>query len=77
MDIVELLHLPIKRGGATSEDAYEVYDDLRIEAADEIERLRAALDIARTALLTIERRCEEYRAQITRTIEQHVQRMQV
>lgn len=34
-------------------------------AADEIERLRRALGIARTALLKIERRCEEGRAEIS------------
>lgn len=41
----------------------------RFEAADEIERLRAAVDIARTALLKIERQSEEARATITAEIE--------
>lgn len=38
-------------------------------AADEIERLCAAVDIARTALLIIERQSEDARALISRTIE--------
>lgn len=38
---------------------------LRMAAAEEIERLRAALDIARTALLNIERKSEEARANLT------------
>lgn len=37
---------------------------------DDNKRLRAALDIARTALLIIERRCEEGRAELTRAHEQ-------
>jgi hypothetical protein len=37
-------------------------DELRAENA----RLVAALDIARTALLTIERKCEEARAELSR-----------
>lgn len=40
----------------------------RLEA--ENERLRAALDIARSGLLKIERRCEEARAELTRAHEQ-------
>lgn len=38
-------------------------------AFDEITRLRAALDVARTALLTVERRCEEGRAELTKARE--------
>lgn len=41
-------------------------------ALAENERLRAALDIARTGLLKIERRCEEARTEITRVHEQSV-----
>ena len=38
------------------------------EAADEIERLRKCLDIARTALLNIERRSEEARAALSKAL---------
>ncbi|TAK97335.1 MAG: hypothetical protein EPO08_21405 [Rhodospirillaceae bacterium] len=41
-----------------------------LEAATEIERLRTALDLARTALLNIERRSEEGRAAITKLIDE-------
>lgn len=40
------------------------------ELSAENARLRAALDIARTGLLKIERRCEEARTEITRAHEQ-------
>lgn len=40
--------------------------DLCREAADEIERLQAAIDAARTGLLRVERLSEEARAAITR-----------
>lgn len=51
-----------------------LWDKLDLEtcvmAADEIKRLNASLDIARTALLRVERLSEESRAALTRVHQQ-------
>lgn len=40
-DLCKRLRAPVRVGGTNSEDAYEAYDDLRLEAAAQIERLMA------------------------------------
>ena len=73
-DLVDKLRAPTSFGGQNSEDAYERYDSLRLEAADEIERLRERLDAAcrllRQALpmhyrgLTIDREILDFLAEV-------------
>lgn len=61
IDIIERL-LGFESHGITSSDRFH----LRNDAAGEISRLRAQLDIARTALLKVERLSEEGRAALSK-----------
>lgn len=64
-DIVERLRNKLYLSGDLTIDEI---DAERAEAADEIERLRASIDAARSGLLRIEQQAEETRAIVTRHI---------
>lgn len=59
--LVERLQAPVRIGGTTSEDSYEVYDELRLEAATALTAAQARIRELE-AELTASRKLAERRA---------------